>query len=66
MVWAGVCSRGKTPLVFCEQKMDGPAYVKMVDEYLLPLTDDQYIAKDDYAIFQQDHASCHTAKVTQD
>lgn len=66
MVWAGVCARGKTPLVFIEGNMNGVAYMEMLDENLMPLIDNEYYEKNDYVLFQQDHASCHTAKVVQD
>ena len=60
-----VCARGKTLLVLCPFKMDGPAYVQMLHEALMPLLEREYIEKDDFELFQQNHAACNTAKITQ-
>ena len=66
MVWAGVSSRGKTPLVFIDYNMDGAKYTSILEEHLLPLIETKFLSADKHALFQQDHASCHISKVAQD
>ena len=46
--------------------MDVQAYFKMLNEALMPLLEREYMEKDDFILFQQDHAACHTVKVTHD
>ena len=66
MVWAGVSSRGKTPLVFVEGTMDGPNYVSIMEDHLMPLVEDEFLRNGVHPIYQQDHASCHTGHVAQE
>ena len=37
MVWAGFCSRGKTPICFIKGKQDSKYYEKLLNDNLLPL-----------------------------
>ena len=66
MVWVGIRARGKTPLVFVDGNMDSMKYVEILMDNLMPVIEEQYTSEDRSAWFQQDHASCHTAKFVQD
>ena len=37
MVWAGFCSRGKTPICFMKGKQDSKCYQNLLSDNLLPL-----------------------------
>lgn len=64
MVWAGVTTSGKkTPLIFVEQgvKINGPKYVEMMQEDVLPWLEDSGAPY----LFMQDEAPAHTSNVAQ-
>ena len=56
MVWAGICKRGKTELVFLEGKVDTKKYTQVLTDYLLPFA---YNAYGEDFVFQQDNCSVH-------
>lgn len=60
MVWGGISSIGKTPLVFVEGFLNGPGYINILKDTYLPWIRRRKV-KD--AILQQDNAPCHIAKV---
>ena len=60
MVWGGISSIGKTPLVFLDGTLTGPGYVDIIKDTYLPWIQQSNV-KD--VILQQDNAPCHTAKV---
>ena len=67
LVWAGVCSFGRTPLIFIKngQHMTAKIYQKLVlNDCLQPWNKKQF--KSGMWLFQQDRAPCHKAKSTQD
>ena len=66
MVWAAVSERGKTPLVFVPQgvKINKERYIEdILEGALLPWCNSVY--GDEVWTFQQDGATSHTARVTQ-
>lgn len=66
MVWAGVCSTGKTPLVFVKPgaKVDTHYYInEILKKTLLPWANSHF--KGAHLTFQQDSAPAHSAKMTQ-
>jgi inhibitor of nuclear factor kappa-B kinase subunit alpha len=67
MVWAGVTSNGKTPLVFVENgiKINANNYINdILEAVVLPWSQRHF--GDQPWIFQQDSAPAHRAKTTQD
>ena len=65
MVWAGICSTGKTPLVFIEKgvKIHQEVYQsKILENVLLPWSQTHF--GNQRWIFQQDSAPSHRAKLT--
>ena len=66
IIWAGICARGATPIVFVEGNMDGIAYSNMLSGVLMSFIEDKYISLDDNVLFQQDNAAALIAKVTQE
>jgi hypothetical protein len=67
MVWAGICSTGKTPLVFLDKgvKINKEVYVeKIIKGSLLPWATSHFNGQP--WTFQQDWAPAHGAKYTKD
>jgi hypothetical protein len=66
MVWAAISARGKTPLVFVDQKtkIDRHVYMDMLRAHLIPWANNAF--GDDEWTFQQDGAPGHKAIETQD
>lgn len=67
MVWGGITSSGRTPLVFIEQgaKLNSQMYVKAILEKTLKPWAKKHF-KGTHWVFQQDSAPCHKAKITQE
>ncbi|OQR85900.1 hypothetical protein ACHHYP_20530, partial [Achlya hypogyna] len=63
MVWGVFFAGGKSNLVFLEGNQDSVAYTTTLKKHLLPVMRRNFHRN---AVFQQDNASIHTAKVTQD
>ena len=66
MVWAGVSARGTTKLMFVTSTMDSVAYTHVLGDSLMPHIEEKFGSDNDFVYFQQDNASCHTAKYTQE
>ena len=66
MIWASISARGKTPLVFVDQKtkIDRYVYMDLLRENLFPRAEDVF--GDEEWTFQQDGAPAHKAIETQD
>jgi inhibitor of nuclear factor kappa-B kinase subunit alpha len=67
MVWAGVTSNGKTPLIFVEEgvKINQKIYQEQIlESKLLPWAQGHF--KEENWAFQQDSAPAHKARITQD
>lgn len=63
MIWAGICRRGKTPLVFVEANMNVQAYTNFLDKYYFPFVEELYCRG---AILQQDGAPAYSGRHTED
>ena len=61
MVWAGVNFHGKTRLVFVDGNRNARRYI---DEILVPVAQPHLIQMGPNAVFQQDNARPHTARIT--
>ena len=57
--------QGKDRARICNT-MDAQKYTDVLDKALLPFMESKYGADDDQVYFQQDNASCHNAKHTND
>ena len=66
MVWAGITSNGKTPLLFIEDgvKINQVTYRALLQDKVLPWANDHF--GDEAWTFMQDSAPSHKAKLTQD
>ena len=67
MVSAGVSMRGKTRIHFIDTsktKINSECYIKLLDDNLLP--DCRTLYPDNDFIFQQDGATSHTSRITQE
>ena len=66
MVWAAISARGKTPLVFVDQKtkIDRHVYMDMLNNHLFPWAEANFGG--DPWTFQQDGAPGHKAHETQE
>ena len=62
MVWGAIGLNYKSPLYFYDGSVDKASYIKCLDVNLFSSLDEKY-GKGCY-IFQQDGATCHTAKET--
>ena len=61
MVWGGIIGYRKTDLILCPKRLNARSYVEMLDDHGIPGFMQQ-CGPD--AIFQQDGATCHTARST--
>lgn len=59
MVWGAISWNAKTSLAFIDTTMDALKYQTLLQDHLLP-----HLQQDD--VFQQDNASCHTARSTKE
>ena len=65
MIWAAISARGKTPLMFVDQKtkIDRHVYMEMLRAHLIPWANNAF--SDDEWTFQQDGAPGHKDIETQ-
>jgi transposase len=61
MLWAGFSMYGKTPLAKCDTRMNSQKYIDMLDDVLIPFTDD---LMDGDFVFQQDNAAIHVSRLS--
>lgn len=69
MCWAAITWDGPGPIAFLEkgETLDAPAYIGILEDFLVPFIDSwKGQSHRDQVVFQQDGASCHTAKVTKE
>lgn len=59
MLWAGFSMYGKTPLVKISTRMNSRNYIEMLNDVLIPFSDD---FMDGDFMYQQDNASIHVSK----
>jgi len=64
MVWAAIGWRGKTPIVFIDETINAPVYVKVLQDYRLPSGQEITCSDKWKYIFMQDNCRVHTAKLT--
>ena len=62
--WGGFSAQGKTDLVFYEDTLDAQGYQDILENSLLPAAEEWFEDEKQEWEFQQDKASCHTAKST--
>jgi DDE superfamily endonuclease/transposase len=62
--WGGFSAQGKTELVFYEDTLDAEGYQDILQNSLLPAAEAWFEDEKQEWEFQQDKASCHTAKST--
>jgi len=62
--WGGFSAQGKTELVFYEDTLDAEGYQDILQNSLLPAAEEWFEDEKQEWEFQQDKASCHTAKST--
>ena len=60
-VWAGISKRGATHICIFDQIMDGPLYVKILEDHLLPFLEEHFHGTE-YR-FMQDNDPKHTSRV---
>jgi transposase len=65
-VWAGISLRGKTEVAFYEGSLNAHAYQDILENTLLPAAQDLFEDEKGGWELQQDKATCHTAKSTQE
>lgn len=63
MVWGGICSHGRTPLVLVDGSMTGPAYQEMLMFEVYPHLMRLYGSTEAF-LFQEDMAPPHTARTS--
>lgn len=63
MIWAGICTSGKTELAFLNGNQNASDYILTLSEVLLPFVDLTF-GRD--CIFQQDNAAIHSARITKE
>ena len=61
MIWACFSWYGRSEICFVANKVDAVKYVSMLEDYLLPFIEKNHPRS---CSFQQDNASAHTAKYT--
>lgn len=61
MIWGAFSVRGTAQLCFVAPRTNATRYTEMLEDALIPYLED---VMDEGAIFQQDNASIHTARVT--
>ncbi|GET49791.1 IS630 family transposase [Rhizophagus irregularis DAOM 181602=DAOM 197198] len=72
MVWGCFAGRIKEPLIFCDENKEGNekinsnTYIRILNSYLYPFQHTVHELTGRAAIFQQDNAPIHTAKITKD
>ena len=62
--WGGFSAQGKTELVFYEDTLNAQGYQDILQNSLLPAAEEWFEDEKQEWEFQQDKASCHTAKST--
>ena len=65
-VWAGINSQGKTTLFIYEGTLNARAYQDILRKALVPAATEWFGEQSGGWEFQQDKATCHTAKSTQE
>ncbi|CAB4481588.1 unnamed protein product [Rhizophagus irregularis] len=72
MVWGCFAGGIKGPLIFCDENKEGNekinsnTYIRILNSYLYPFQHTVHELTGRAAIFQQDNAPIHTAKITKD
>ena len=61
MIWEAFSIKGKASLVKMEGKLNAQKYTEVLEKSILPFLANNY---QNDAIFQQDNATIHTAKLT--
>jgi len=64
MVWGCISKYGFHDLICFKDTVDAARYVEVLEEYLLPVVQQYFLRQP--CIFQQDGASIHTARLTQE
>ena len=59
MVWGCFHKNSVSPLVVVEGNINGAKYKELLEEYLVPFYDENYL-------FQDDNAPCHIAKIVKE
>ena len=59
MVWGYFHKNSVGPLVVVEGNINGAKYKELLEEYLVPFYDENYL-------FQDDNAPCHTARIVKE
>ena len=60
-VWVGISKSGATHICIFDQIMDGPLYVKILEDHLLPFLDKHFHGTEYH--FMQDNDPKHTSRV---
>ncbi len=63
MFWVGFYYSGKTQVQFIDTTMNSVGYTRLLNSALFPFVNEKF---DNNYIFQQDNASCHRAKNTEE
>ena len=65
MVWGAISYTGPVSFRFVDIRITTRRYIQCLTDNLLPFLDRIPLAQLNETIFQQDNASCHTARATQ-